>query len=296
MKLLATLTISLLAVAMPLTGSSIINETWSDGDRTNQDLANNSMAWFSSAGSSTVQVTTGSMTQLTGTGGRHNLAYFTESGSPVSIGVGEQLQMNFTVSFPNPGALGAGNDFRVGLFNSQGSRISTDSHGGTNTTPGNANYQEAFMPYSGYIFSGSVDDSRSISLRQRNPNSDPSGALIASTGAFSTLGNTASDHATLSPNVDYFGIFTIDRTGIDSAILSYTLSDGNSLFADITRIDETGIEFSFDTVAFVLGSNVAEGFTLSQVQISAIPEPAHYGLAIGGLAIAFLLIRRRARK
>lgn len=295
MKLLATLSTSLLAVAMPLAGSSIINETWSDGNRSNQDLANNSMAWFSSAGSSTVEVTTGSMTQLTGSGGRHNLAYFTDPGSPVSIGVGEQLQMNFTVSFPNPEALGAGNDFRVGLLNSQNSRISGDNQGGTNTTPGNANYQEAFMPYSGYIFSGGVDSSRSISLRKRDPNSTPSGALIASTGAYSTLGNTASDHTTLSPNVEYFGIFTINRTGLDEAIISYTLSDGNSLFADITRIDESGVEFSFDTVAFVLGSNVADGFTLSQVQISAIPEPAHYGLAIGGLAIAFMLIRRRKK-
>lgn len=295
MKLLTTISFSLLSVAMPLMSSSIINETWADGDRTNQDLGNNSMAWYSSAGSGTVQSGAGFMLQETGTGGRHNIGYFTESGSPVSIAVGEQIRVNFTVSFPRATALGTGNDFRMGLLNSQGSRISADSHGGTNTTPGNANYQEAFMPYSGYIFSGGVDASRSISLRKRLPDSTPSGALIASTGAYVTLGNTQSDHTTLAPGDLYYGIFTVNRTGIDSAEVSYSLSDGQSLFFDITRIDESGANFSFDTVGFVVGSNVADGFRLSQVEISLIPEPRYYGLAIGGLALALILIRRRAR-
>jgi hypothetical protein len=291
MKKLFTILTTLLLTTTLSVSAAIVNETWADGERATQDPSQNTLAWFSSAGSSTVVVDTGSMTQLTGGSSRHILAYFTASGSPVAVSIGQQIQLNFTISFPRETALGDTNDFRVGLFNSHASRVSADSHGGTNTDPENSNYQEAFMPYSGYIFSGGVDDSRSISLRQRTPNTTPSGALISSTNAYATLGSTASDHTTLSPNVEYSGSLTINRTGVDSAEISYLLTAGEVTYASITRADSSDISYQFDTVAFVLGSNIADGFTLTQVEV--IPEPRHYALVFGGLALAFLLLRRR---
>ncbi len=274
-------------------GSVVINETWSDGDRTNQDLANNSMAWFSSAGGSTVDDGVGFMTQNTGGGGRHILGYFTDAGSPVALGVGEFLRVDFLISFDftsgNTNFALDNNDFRMGAWDSQGARVTEDNHAGTSSSNNNV----AFENYTGYIFAGGLDSSRSISLRKKNAPSD--GILIASTGVYSTLGSTQSDHTSVAYNTIYAGRLEIERTDTDTVTLAYSLDDGETVFAAISRTDSSDPYVSFDTVGFVLGSNVADGYTLSQVQISVIPEPSLFAALAGAAGLGLVLFRRRRR-
>ncbi len=278
------------ACALPLSGNTLINETWADGERFTQDLSNNSMAWFSSSGTSTVDVSVGELRQNTGGSGRHILGYFTDAGSPVSIGMGEILQVNFTVSFPRGEPLGDGNDFRVGVWDSGGARVSADNHGGTGTGSAIADFEN----YAGYIFAGGLDESRSISIRKRNTGT--AGILIASTSVYDTLGSTQSDNLTATPGVVYDGVLSLARTGADEMSISYSMTDGTITLAEITRVDASGIYTSFDTVGFVMGSNVADAYVLNQVEISVIPEPSA-AAALSGIAVlaAVVFYRRRTR-
>lgn len=289
MKLRHSLIPLIFAGAVPAFGivDVLINETWADADRLNQDIPANSLAWYSSSGASNVVVGAGFLTQNTGSSGRHLVAYFTPSGTPAEIAVGETMQVQFTVNFARATPLGTGNDFRMGVWNSQGERVSVDSHAGTSSGSPNA----AFINYTGYIFAGGVDASRSISLRKKPAATD--GILIASTSPYITLGTTATDHTTLVPNTDYYGLLSLSRVSADTLSISYTMHDGTTTFTSISRDDGDTPYVAFDTVAFIIGGNVADSFTLRQVEISIVPEPAHIALLLGALGLLGVLLRRR---
>lgn len=291
------------AALLPLTavGSFVsINETWSNGDRTTQDPANNSLAWFSSGGSAGLTAVPGALTQTTGSGGRHTLAYFTEAGSPVILGMGERIEMAFRVTFPqgfpDPAVFGTNGDFRVGLFNSTGSRVIADNHAGTNATPGNANFNPTFLPYNGYVFSGRIlgNEGQAQSIRKRPGDLDSGGAFILAIAPFVLMGESEQAVA-LAPGAVYDGLLVVDRVGLDAALITYTLSDGLTTLINISRLDESGAFFAFDTVGFSMGSNTTDAFVLNQVSIAVIPEPSTYALLFGVFGLAWVLIRRRKK-
>lgn len=282
-KLFIIITTSILTAALSAT-AAIVDETWADGSHTNQDLANNSMAWFSSAGGGNISTSTGSMTQ--NGGGRHIIAYFTD-GAPLQLGLNQALTINFAISFDRDGAFPTDNDFRMGAWNSGGERVTASNHAGTST----GNPQSAFIDYTGYIFSGGLHADRSISIRKKLSDSDP--ILMASTGVYSTLGSVSTGtHSTLAANESYTGTLSITRTAADAVEVHYVLRDDQSItMAEITRQDNSGAYISFDTVGFWMGSSIADSFTLTQVEV--IPEPRYYAMIFGGLALAFLMRRRR---
>lgn len=276
----------------------IINETWADGNRTNQDLANDSMAWFTSSSGSTLTAQTGSMLQDTVGGGRHALAYFTDAGSPVVLAVGEAIQLNFTVSFPayhSGSAFGTG-DFKVALLNSTGSRVDADSHGGTNADPLNPGFNPTFIPYTGYKATNRLNGGADYTLRKRTEDASVGGNLILGNNAYTLLPapDGGRPRETLLPATVYNGTLTIERVDSISAVLTYTLREGSTTLINNSSVDGAG-HFSFDTVAFSLGGSTASGFQLEQVEISVIPEPSTYALLFGGFGLAWVLIRRRLR-
>jgi hypothetical protein len=290
MKSTLFLTTLFLAATTSATAAVIINETWTDGERATQDLPNNSMAWFTSASSSTLTATTGAMTQVTGTSGRHALGYFTDFGSPVSLAIGERITVSFVVVFNRATALGTtDNGFKVGLYDgSTGTRVAIDSHGGTSAST-------TFDNYFGYAAMTNIGlaDGNKASIRERT--SVINQAFIGSTTPYTTLGNNGGPAQLFEPGVEYGGLFSIER--VDDALLSLTFTMSGGAIADytITRTDETPSAIAFDTVAFHMNSNQADSFTLKQVEISIVPEPAHFALLLGALGLLGVLIRRRLR-
>lgn len=251
----------------------IVDETWADGERFTQDPANNSLAWYSSGGATSVITNVGSMERVASA---HVVAYFTEPGDPVILGVGERIEMNFAVRFPfvHAGDTFGTGDFRAALFNSGGAdnRVTGDSHGGTNANPTAGTFQPLFIPYTGYMGSGRlIEEEERLSLRKRLADQTGGGALIAAVAPFELMGDQT-DSVDLSPDVVYLGTLVVDRVGPDAVEVSYTLSDGESTLFSIVRTDESEAFFTFDTVAFALGSNTASGFELQQVSIALISE------------------------
>ncbi len=107
--------------------TTIIDDTFTDSISTNQDLPNNSLAVYKSRSGTTRTDANGSVEfnmTAAGSGADGHWAYFTNSGSPVTLGVGDSL--GFTGTFSLTGVKNIGSDIRFGLFNSNGTRQTTD--------------------------------------------------------------------------------------------------------------------------------------------------------------------------
>src|SRR5436309_665395 len=141
MKKLRTilLSVSLLALVSLLipfvagAATTLINDTFADGNSQNQDLPNNSLRIFNGR-SATVRTdavgsTTFDLTNI-GTSSEAFWAFFTNSGAPVSLGVGDKVSVAGTFSFTNFSA--GAQDIRFGVLNSGGTRNANNLTGGMN--------------------------------------------------------------------------------------------------------------------------------------------------------------------
>jgi hypothetical protein len=275
---------ALLAPVALVQGQVIVNDTFADGERLTQDLMNNSMAWYSSSGTSTVIDPTPAdpgplvdeLTQLTGTSGRALLAFFTDTTegvpNPENLAAGETLLVRFVIRYNGDVIFDPSrNDFRVGVYDSGGVRanVMKDDHKGTNST---SNANADFVNYTGYAFTGGIGPARNIGLREKFAPSD--GILIASTSVYTALGSTSNTgHTEVIPGDDYTGRLMITNTG-SSSVITYSLDSGLTNFAILTRTDSDAPYTSFDTVCYIVGSNVVDGYTLKAVEVSKVSAPS----------------------
>ena len=274
-----------------------LDETWADGDRTNQNLTD-SAAWFSNSASSTLTATSdngGSMTQSPTTG--IVLCYFTQTqGDLVTLEVGQTIRMKYDISFsgvPDPVTAGY---LRAGLFDmSTKARITGDSTGSNNAS---------FVGAAGYAveFNGAYKD-RTGDIKRRNHDAT-SNNLISSTSTPQYNNITTSKTGdilfaeTLANDIVYTGIIEITRL-IDEIIIAGSMTrpdgeDGQFVIYDFSVVNTTaGRQYhQFDSLAFAVSSATSSAFTLHSVQVSVIPEPTT--LLIMGLGGTVLLRRRRA--
>ncbi|MGE9296470.1 MAG: PEP-CTERM sorting domain-containing protein, partial [Puniceicoccales bacterium] len=102
--------------------------------------------------------------------------------------------------------------------------------------------------------------------------------------------------------------FTLERTGANEMSLSFVSPTLMTTERTVTN-DALTISTSFSEIAFRMGGNAwnetfppdshtpiidITNFTVSTTG-SVIPEPSHYALALGAIAMAGLIIRRRKR-
>lgn len=248
----------------------LLSETFISGERLTQNLPNTA-AWYSSY-SSGYSDSTGDLVSLAN---RHLLTYFTGSGSPQQLGVGDSLTVSFTFSLQTPVSTAAYGAIGFGLFNSGGSRISADNHGTSNT---------AFTDYSGYASFMNINASSAMKLAERNISGVK---LINSYDSYTRTGSLGSGTDFIN-NQDYTMVFDLTRTA-DGMEVSAALS-GVTGFSGLNTYT-TGIETAFDTFAIYVPSAYADGYTLKSVDITAVPEPATIGM-LGLGALGLLVVRR----
>jgi hypothetical protein len=290
--------LALLATSLPALASAavLLNDTFSDGERATQTLAN-SAQWFASSAATNLTVASGALSLTTGASGTHALAYFTSSGSPVTLGIGESLSLTFDITLAGPTSVVGG--LRIGLFNSGGTRISADGGGASNT---------AYTDDSGYMATvapvGSATSPFNNTLRVYDGRlTTGSTALLASTSnpPYATVllsGNVANKNFNAA-NV-YNAIYTLSRTSATemSISLSYTgifSSDLSASTISITTVDNASIATSFDTVAFYSHSGATSALTLDNVVVSYVPEPSATAALTAACALGFVAARRRRR-
>src|SRR5262245_18241745 len=122
----------LIIAALPFIvwAAPLVNDTYADGNSQNQDLANNSIRLFNGRSTTVRTDAVGSVTfDLTNTTSADAFwGFFTNSGSPVNLQIGDKLTVSGTFVFTNFTA--GGQDIRFGVLNSLGTRNANNLTGG----------------------------------------------------------------------------------------------------------------------------------------------------------------------
>lgn len=266
--------------------TTLLDENFPAGERLTQNLPTTS-AWYSSGAASSVTYGAGALTVATGPTARFAITYFTDGGSPATLGIGDSLTATFSFSLTGVSSYTAGY-LRIGLFNSGNSRIAADAL--TDTAA-------AYSNYAGYSLFLNPNSSTVVgAVRERISGSS---SLINNSTAYNpALTNTSGGGAlgTLNDSTLYTGVYTISRITADAVAISLLLSDGATQIYTISAQDISASTSIFDTFAFSASGNTVTNFTLNSVDIglTTVPEPhVTMLLLIGGVLVMKAISRRR---
>lgn len=273
--------------AIPGYSQLILDETWADGSRAEQNLPTESQ-WFAANRASNFVTTAGSMTFYTDpTGSRAGLTYFSASGSPVSLLDGQSLVTTLVFTPTGIGISNNSGNMRFGLVDyTGGTRLTGD---GTSSGMNGA----GVTGYSLFLvvtpdFGGSP---MSILERTTPSNADLLGSGAAWTSLGSGGGVVAGDPGFVS-GTEYTLQFTVTRNGAAADITTVIYGSGMALTNTVS--DPSG-SFTFDAFAIrnSRGDQTAEAFQFTQFMVDIVPEPSTAALAgLGILALAFRYRRR----
>jgi hypothetical protein len=231
-------------------GTLLLNETFVAGERLTENLPDTA-AWYTAYASTAISDSTG---DLVSSENRHIFAYFTESGSPQSLEVGESLTADMVFSLDTPAASTGG--FRIGLFNSGGTRVATDNAGFSN---------DGFIDYTGYASFLNLQAASAMRLKQRT--AGIGGKLINSDDSFTDLTGSMGTGTNFVSGQSYRLLLSVER--IESGMVISAAIDGVDGYAATVTNTSAKIETAFDTLVVFGSSTALDGFTLTSVTISA---------------------------
>jgi hypothetical protein len=294
-------------VAPALQAAIIVNDSWADGDRANTAGDAQDSNWWTSASSSGIEVSVGSLGMVTGTSGRGIHTIFP---TQTLANVGDKLVANYTFTTSTTVGQNLAAAFRAGLFDTLG-RAGLDADVPASSGSPNALYGwgtgaggpgTAGLP--GYMLDMDVNTGATADLSFRKHDSGtvgPTGRLMGTTTGFAQLSPTGPDAGfTFAANTTYSGSLTVTRTSATEVQLTGTLG------ATTHSLTDTFDSASFGMLAFWANSNVFgssntpntadNGIDFSNVKIEfiPIPEPSSLGLAVLGIGAALTMARRRA--
>jgi hypothetical protein len=265
--------VATLALFSGLIGSAagvvVVDDTFADGNSQNQDPANNSL-WLFNGRTTTVRTDQpGSVifdVTPTGTNSEAFWAFFTPSGAPVVLGVGDKLSVSVTFSLS--GFLANSQDVRWGVFDSQGTRNTANLTGGQNdaTFIGDTGYGLDFFPSgTGAPF---VIARRTV-LSSAN--------VFNSFGDFTPIpGMGATARQTLVDDAAYTLTYAMERLSDTDTRISTALT-GGALPDDFNYVSvETSAtpNTSFDYFAFRFGgTNFTSKITFTELLVTYSPAP-----------------------
>ncbi len=266
-------------------GNTLLNDSFADASSVNQALPNSvrlfkgraATARNDAAGSVTFDMTT------TGTSAEGFWGFFTNSGAPVNLGVGDKLSVSGTFSLT--GFVGGGQDVRFGVLNSLGTRNANDLTGGMNDASfaNDPGYALDFFP------SGSGSPFvlwRRTTLTGNNP--------FNSAGDFAAItpGTGATARQSLTNATPYTLVYTIERLTATDTRISVSVTGGALNNLNFTAVESsTTPNTAFDYFGFRIGGNgFAQkiAFTNWTVEhtpalpvITAQPQPSNLTVQVG---------------
>ncbi len=262
-----------LVTALPA-ATTLLDDSFADANSQNQALASNSAWLFNGRSANTRTDTAGSASfAITSSSSEGFWAHFTDSGSPVTLAVGDQLTVSMTFSVT--GLVGTGQDVRFGVFDSKGTRNTANLTGGMNSTT-------VFPDDTAYAlqFYASGSGSPFVAYKRVAPGT----AGISSAGnPFNTLAATdwtpltdsasgASSRTALANSTAYTLTYSITRvdasnTRIDAAVTGGALSNYTW-----TATDTSAPYTTFDMMAFRIGgSGFSTGIAFTNVKAVFTP-------------------------
>lgn len=298
---------------------TLLNDSWTDGDRTNTALPNDSATYVgvSTSDGGSLAVVPGALKNVMGTGSRKNWTYYTSNlsnpdgnqphNAVTHLSTGDTLIASLTFTLPN-GATSASTskDFRFGVFfDPTDPRVQTDvnSDGGGSTSPwADATGYAVQMP-----LNGTATNSSPFQIVKRTTSNT---SLLGSSGAFTNAPTGGSVYSN-APNTSYTVSLALNMVSLSQLDVTATLAQGSTVLATQT-VSDLGATFGgtavaagglpgsqsiyqdFDHLFFRMSSNSETpeiDFTNWKVELNSVPEPA--SLSVVGLGGIALLARRR---
>jgi hypothetical protein len=250
------------AVSGSVSGQMVVNETWADGDRTNQSLPH-SVAWYSSGASRGLTATSangGSMSQFLGNTS-HVVGFITDnSGERIELAVGQAIQLSFEVSFQH--LMTAGGLFRFGLFDSSAvnPRIARDNNG-----TGDYAGTRGFM-----VNMANVNKGAAVNWRRRSAGRNTGNLITNTNDYFSTVIGATSLAEGLESDVIYTATLTVVRSGVSENVVTGSLTGPNGVVYEMGAYTENNAPVftsGFDTVAIASSALNGDSFTLHSLRI-----------------------------
>ncbi len=262
-------------LVVPGYAAVLLDDTWADGTRTNQNLPTQS-AWYVSTGPS-LTAAANSMTLSLGSGSVQMVTYFTASPTnPVQLSVGDKLTATFTLTVNGVAAANKSVGFRLGLFDFADSTLSPKHLSAdkfSTSSQGNGVSGYALFQNMGVTFGKSAP----MDIRKHTTLGN---SLLASSDAWTSLGS-GPDSTDAFPGfangTRYVLQMELQRTGTNSLAISTTWSNpakGVTLTTSVT--DNTATNFNFDGIGFRpsgKGSSASK-ITFHEVKVEVTPAAA----------------------
>ena len=259
--------ILLVVASLPAHATTILDDTFADGTRNNQNLPVES-AWYASTGAA-LAAAPGAMTLTQGSSAILAVTYFTTSANnPVSLNVGDTLSANITFTFTGVAPLNTSQGFRLALCDFGTNRVSADFS--SNSSQGGNVPAYALFQNMGLSFNNATP----MDVYARTTVSDKS--LLGTSGDWTSLAvgpGSTNNFPGFTNNVPYTLQFSIQRTDVNAIQVTVTwLNDVSGTTLSTTVIDTTATNFNFDGIALrpQSAATSASGIIFNEVQVEYV--------------------------
>ena len=238
-----------LVMAQAGRAATILDDTFADGTRNNQNLPTDA-AWYVSSSSSWT-TTTGSMAVTMGSGAILGVSYFgANSSSPISLSVGDTLTATIKFTFTGVGAPNTSAGFPIGLFDFADSTLSPKW--ATADLSSNSGQGSGVQGYVLFQSMGtSFANTSPMDIRKRTTPSDSQ--LLGTSGDYTSLGTgpgSTNGFAGFVDGTQYSLQLSVTRSNATTLVISATwLNVTNGASLSSTVIDSSATSFNFDGIA-----------------------------------------------
>jgi pectate lyase len=262
----------LLTAISRIQANTLLDDTWTDGNRISQNLPTDS-AWFTSTGSA-LTATTGSMSLAMGSSAIMALTYFTSNtASPVQLTLGDTLTVTLKFIFTNLAAGNTSGGFRVGLFDFADSTLTTKRV--TADFSGNNSQGSGVCGYALFQSMGTgFNNVNPMNLLKRTTISDS--GLLGTSGDWTSLGTgpgNTNGFPGFSNGVPYTLQLALQRTNSGTLLFTATwLNPATGATLTTSYADSAATNFNFDGIALrpSAASSSAATITFTEVKVEVV--------------------------
>ena len=243
-----------------------IDDTFADGNSQRQDTANNSLWLFNGRTNNIRTDQPGSVSfdvRPAATSSEGFWAFFTDAGSPVALSPGDKLSV--AVTFSLTGFTNNGQDVRWGVFDSKGTRNTTNLSGGQNDA--------TFINDTGYgldYFASGTGNPFVIARRAVLSNAN----VFNNFGDFTPIAGTgAQNRQALVDGVPYTLQYVMERLTATDTRISAAVSGGSLANLNFSATESSPTpNTAFDYFAFRIGgTNFTSKIAFSEIKIQYTP-------------------------